>query len=214
MTSVSPSIRVLLVDDHFFTRMGLAAALSLESDITVVAQASNGRQAIEAFAECLPDVAILDGQLPDLHGIDVARQIVSQHAGAKLLLFSAEETEESIHRAVRAGVNGYLGKGARRGTLLEAIRALAMGHRYFPASIQAKLQAHHARSELSAREMEVLRHIARGLANKEIAEAMGISNETVKTHVARLMDKLGVQDRSRALMVAMERGILRIEQAV
>jgi DNA-binding NarL/FixJ family response regulator len=210
MTAPRRSIRVLVVDDHFFTRLGLTAALSMESDITVVAQASNGRQAIDLFSEFEPDVAVLDGNLPDLHGTDVARQIVSRHANAKLLLFSVEETEEAIHRAVHAGVNGYLSKTARRSTVLEAIRTVADGRRYFPDTIQAKLNAHHAHPDLSAREMEVLRHIAHGLSNKEIAEAMGISNETVKTHVGRLMVKLGVQDRAHALMVAMERGILRI----
>ncbi len=210
MSVASRSIRVLLVDDHFFTRLGLAAALSLESDIKVVAQASSGKQAIDLYTEYQPDIAVVDGHLPDLHGTDVARQIVSRHANANLLLFSVEETEEAIHRAVRAGVNGYLSKTARRSTVLEAIRTVAGGKRYFPDAIQAKLHAHHTHPELSARELEVLQCISRGLANKEIAESMGISTETVKTHVARLMDKLGVQDRARALMVAIERGILRI----
>ena len=198
------------MDDHFFTRLGLAAALSLEADITVVAQASSGKQAIDLYTEFQPDIAVVDGHLPDLHGTDVARQIVSRHSNANLLLFSVEDTEEAIHRAVRAGVNGYLSKAARRSTVLEAIRTVAGGRRYFPDAIQAKLHAHHTHPELSARELEVLRCISRGLANKEIAETMGISTETVKTHVARLMDKLGVQDRAHALMVAIERGILRI----
>lgn len=211
MTDTAKPIRVLLADDHFFARRGLAAALSLEPDITVVAQASCGQHAIDLYAEHQPDVAILDGHMPDLHGTDVARHIVSKHAGAKLLLFSVEETEVAIHRAVRAGVNGYLGKGAKRSAVVEAVRTVAGGRRYFPEAIQAKLRAHRSRTELSTREGEVLRHIAHGLANKEIAVKMGISNETVKAHVAHLMHKLDVQDRTHALMVALERGILRLE---
>ncbi len=211
MISPHSCIRILLVDDHFFTRMGLASALNLESDIKVVAEASNGRDAINMFSEFQPDLAILDGNLPDLHGTEVARHIVSRHAEARLLLFSVEETEEAIHRAVRAGVNGYLNKGAQRSDVLEAIRAVASGRRYFPKPIQAKLHAHHIHTELSTREVEVLNHIARGMANKEIAASMGISTETVKTHVTRLLAKLDVQDRAHALMVAMERGILKVE---
>lgn len=204
------AIRVLLVDDHFFARMGLVAALNLEADITVVAQASSGRQAIALFAEFQPDVAVLDGNLPDLHGTDVARQIVKDHADARLLLFSVEESEEAVHRAVHAGVNGYLSKASKRSTLLEAIRTLAMGRRYFPEAIQAKLHAHRAHTDLSAREVDVLRLISRGLANKEIADELKISAETVKSHVSHLMEKLGVQDRAHAVMTAVQRGVLNV----
>jgi len=204
------AIRVLLVDDHFFARMGLAAALNLEADITVVAQASSGHQAIALFAEHQPDVAVLDGNLPDLHGTDVARQIVKDHAHARLLLFSVEESEEAVHRAVHAGVNGYLSKTSKRSTLLEAIRTLAMGRRYFPDAIQAKLHAHRAHTDLSAREVDVLRLISRGLANKEIADELKISAETVKSHVSHLMEKLGVQDRAHAVMTAVQRGVLNV----
>ncbi len=203
------AIRVLVVDDHFFTRIGLTTALNFESDMGVVAEASCGREAIDLYTHHQPDVALLDGSLPDMHGTDVAREIVKRFDGARLLIFSVEETEEDIHRAVNAGVRGYLHKSAPRAQLLEAVRAVASGRRFMPPPLQAKLRERGTHNSLSEREREALLGIAQGLANKEIAQAIGVSAETAKTYVARLMEKLGVQDRSHAVAVALARGLLR-----
>ena len=202
-------IRVLVVDDHFFTRMGLAAALNLESDMGVVAEAGCGRDAINLFAEHQPDVAVVDGQLPDMHGIDVAKEIMRRHQSARLLIFSVEETEEDIHRAVNAGVRGYLPKSAPRLELLSAVRTVAAGRRFFPQPVLGKLHQRRSHVSLSARETEVLKARAQGLPNKLIASELGVSTETVKTFVARILEKLDAEDRVQAVMIALDRGLLR-----
>lgn len=204
------TIRVLVVDDHFFTRMGVSAALNLETDMGVVAEAGCGREAIDLFSEHQPDIALLDGHLPDMHGADVAREIVKRFDAAKLLIFSVEETEEDIHRAVSAGVHGYLPKSASRPDLLQAVRAVAAGRRYFPQHILGKLQERRNHVTLSTRELEVLRGMARGWPNKMIAASMGVSTETVKTFVARILDKLEAEDRTQAVMVALDRGLIKL----
>ncbi len=203
------TIRVMIVDDHFFTRIGLSAALNLESDMGVVAEASSGRDAIDLFAEHRPDVAVLDGHLPDMHGTDVAREIVKRFDTARLLIFSVEETEEDIHRAVSAGVRGYLPKSASRPDLVQAVRTVASGRRFFPRLVMGKLNERRSHVTLSAREMEVLQGLAKGWPNKLIAADMGVSTETIKTFVTRILGKLGAEDRTQAVMVALQRGLLK-----
>lgn len=202
-------IRVLVVDDHFFTRMGVTAALNLERDIGVVAEAECGRDAIALYAEHQPDVAVLDGHLPDMHGADVAREILRRFEQARVLIFSVEETEEDIHRAVAAGVRGYLPKSAPRPDFLKAVRTVAAGRRFFPQPLLGKLHERRSHVTLSTRETEVLQGMARGWPNKIIAAHLEVSTETVKTFVARILDKLGVEDRTHAVMVALERGLLK-----
>lgn len=210
MTEAREEIQVLVVDDHFFTRMGVTAALKLEQGIRVVAEASSGTEAIEKYAEHLPDVTVLDGKMPDLHGVKVAERICGAHPDPKLLLFSVDETEEDIHRAVAAGVRGYLPKSAPRTELVEAVRCVAAGGRYFPEAVKEKLRDRRSHSPLSKKETEVLRHMAEGLPNKLIAVEMGVSTETVKSHVAHLLRKLGAQDRTAAVLIAVQRGILEV----
>ena len=206
-------IRVLIVDDHFFTRMGVAASLSLEKDIGVVAQAASGSEALDLFDRHRPDVAVIDGQLPDMHGTDVARELFKRFDSPRLLLFSIEDTEEDIHRAVSAGVSGYLSKSSRRTELVNAVRHVAAGRRFFPDRIMGKLRERARHNTLSGREMEVLRLLARGLQNKEIAAQMKVSGETVKTYVTRILEKLEVQDRTHAVMVALQRGLIKVSEA-
>jgi DNA-binding NarL/FixJ family response regulator len=207
--SAKPAIRVLVVDDHFFTRMGIRAALSIEGDMGVVAEASCGREAIDCYCKHLPDVAVLDGHLPDMHGSEVAREIVKRFEGAKLLLFSVEGTEEDIHRAEEAGVSGYVSKNADRSELVQAVRVVASGRRYFSEAVLAKLRERRARVGLSEREMQVLDAMSRGLPNKLIACELGLSPETVKTFVARLLQKLDAEDRTLAVVRGFERGLLK-----
>lgn len=203
------TIRIMIVDDHFFTRLGVSAALNLESDMGVVAEAASGKDAIELFMEHRPDVAVLDGSLPDMHGTDVAREIVKHFDTARLLIFSVEETEEDIHRAVSAGVRGYLPKTASRPDLINAVRTVAAGRRFFPQPVLGKLQERRSHVTLSARELEVLQSMAKGWPNKLIAAEMKVSTETIKTFVARILDKLDAEDRVQAVMVALDRGLLK-----
>lgn len=203
------TIRVMVVDDHFFTRMGVSAALSLETDMGVIAEAGCGQDAIDLFTEHRPDVAVLDGSLPDMHGTDVAREIVKRFDTARLLIFSIDETEEDIHRAVAAGVRGYLPKSASRPELIHAVRTVASGRRFFPQPVLGKLQERRSHVTLSTRELEVLQCMAKGWPNKMIAAALNVSTETVKTFVARILDKLDAEDRTQAVMVALDRGLLR-----
>lgn len=202
-------IRILIVDDHFFTRLGLCAALNLEADMGVVAEACSGQDAIDLFMEHRPDVAVLDGHLPDMHGTEAAREIVKRFDTARLLIFSVEETEEDIHRAVSVGVRGYLPKSASRPDLLNAVRTVAAGRRFFPQPVLGKLHDRRNHVTLSSRELEVLQGMAKGWPNKLIAAEMTVSTETVKTFVARILDKLGAEDRVQAVMVALDRGLLK-----
>ncbi|HEY1080757.1 MAG TPA: response regulator transcription factor [Prosthecobacter sp.] len=203
------TIRVLVVDDHFFTRIGVSTALNLETDIGVVAEASSGQDAIDLYTQHQPDVAVLDGNLPDMHGTEVAREIVARFSAARLLIFSVEETEEDIHRAVSAGVRGYLPKTASRPDLVHAVRTLASGQRYFPQPVLGKLHERRSHNSLSVRELEVLHGMSRGWPNKLIAANMGVSTETVKTFVTRILDKLGAEDRIQAVMTALDRGLIK-----
>lgn len=204
-----PTIRVLVVDDHFFTRMGVSAALNLETDMGVIAEAACGRDAIDLFTQHQPDVAVLDGSLPDMHGTDVAREIVKRFDAARLLIFSVDETEEDIHRAVSAGVRGYLPKSASRPDLIDAVRTIASGRRFFPQPVLGKLNDRRSHVTLSNRELEVLQSMAKGWPNKLIAAEMGVSTETIKTFVTRILDKLDAEDRVQAVMVALDRGLLK-----
>lgn len=209
MSDAPTEIRVLLVDDHYFIRQGLATALAHEPGIRVVGEAVDGAEALALFPKLTPDVTVLDGHLPDIHGVEVARRLCAEHAGAKVLLFSIEERQEDIYRAVQAGVCGYLPKSATGPQVFAAIRTIAAGGRVFPEEVRRKLRDREIHVTPSARELEVLRLMAESLPNKIIADRLGVSTETVKTHVARILEKFGVQDRMQAVMAAIERGLLR-----
>lgn len=208
------AIRLLIVDDHFCTRMGLTSTVRLEPDMQVVGEASCGREALDLYHQHTPDVTVLDGMLPDMHGTDVAREIVKAHTGARLMMFSVDETEEDIHRAVAAGVFAYLPKTSPRDEFIAAIRNVAAGRRYFPRAIQEKLRERNCHAGLSQRELEVLKAMAKGLPNKVIAADLGVSAETVKTFVARILEKLDVEDRTQAVVEAIARGWLRSSQTI
>jgi two-component system NarL family response regulator len=199
---------VLVVDDHIFTRMGVATALNCEEDIGVVAEADCGVAAIELFHHHQPDVAVLDLNLPDMHGFDVSREMMKCRRSAQILVFSAEENEEHIHHAVTLGVRGYVTKSAQRQDLISAVRRIAAGASYFTSSVMEKLRHRRSHITLSAREVEVLHGLARGQANKAIAADMGVSAETVKTFLTRIMDKLGVKDRTSAVIEALNKGLI------
>lgn len=205
-------IRLLVVDDHFVVRIGLTSALNLEPDMEVVAEAKDGREAVEAYDRHRPDVVVMDYQLPHLNGAEATTAVRASHPDARIIILSVYKGEEDVHRAVQAGASGYLPKSSEPQELLEAIRVIHKGRRYFPTAINAALASRAARSELSDREREVLQALVRGRSNKEIASALGISENTVKVHTTRVFEKLGVADRLEAVTAAIQRGIVHIQQ--
>ncbi|TAE77915.1 MAG: DNA-binding response regulator [Verrucomicrobia bacterium] len=205
-----PSLtRILLVDDHFMVRLGLSAVLSREPDLEVVGQAANGKEALELFDRLRPDVVLMDGVLPDMHGFEVVRLLLSRHPYARVLMLSVNDTEEDIHQAVEAGARGYMPKSSEEDETILAIRRVAAGHEFLPPEVARKLAVRKLHSALSERELAVLRLAAEGRTNKEIAAALGLGGASVKTYLARIFTKLGATDRTQAVSIARDRGILR-----
>ena len=211
MPSKPKTIRVLIVDDHFVARMGLAVAVNNEPDMEVVAQAATVAEAVTEHARHLPDVVLMDYALGAESGIEAVRSIREAAPEARVLMLTVFDGDEDVFRAVDAGVRGYLTKASLAGELLTAIRALAAGDHYFPKEVQAKFKAQAQREPLSPRELETLQLIVEGLINKEIGARLGIADGTVKQHVAKVLAKLGAADRTRAAILAVERGIVRLE---
>lgn len=203
-------LRILVVDDHFMVALGLISALNRERDMKVVGDARDGRTALELFETLRPDVTLMDGMLPDIHGVEVTRRIVAAHPEARVILVSINETAEDIQQAMDAGASGYLPKSSEKAEMVRAIRAVASGKSFLPVRLMEKLSAHHVSSPLSGREIDVLRLVAQGRANKEIAAELGLSEPTVKTYIVRLLAKLGAPDRTRAVTMALELGYLRL----
>ena len=206
----TPRLRLLIVDDHFMVRLGVNSALARERDMEVVGEARNGCEALELFEKLHPDVTLLDGRLPDLHGVEVTRRIMKKHPGAHVIMVSIEDTAEDIHRALEAGACGYLPKAGEKSEMVRAIRAVAAGERFLPADCAHKLAERNLFVTLSERELEVLRLVAQGKSNKAIAGDLGMGDATVKTHLSHILSKLGAPDRTRAVTLALERGLLRL----
>jgi DNA-binding NarL/FixJ family response regulator len=204
-------IRLLIVDDHFVVRIGLTSALNLEPDMQVIAEARSGKEAVALFQKHRPDVVVMDYQLPELNGAEATAAIRAQSPDARIIVLSVYKGEEDVHRAVQAGASGYLPKSAEPRELVEAIRAIHNGGQYFPAAISAALSQRQARGKLSQREQEVLVMIVRGRSNKEIAAALGISENTVKVHTTKVFEKLNVADRLEAATAAIQRGIVHLQ---
>lgn len=210
MPDASLPLRLLLVDDHFVVRSGLAASLALEDDMSVIAEASDANEAVTAFETHAPDVVLMDLQMGQTSGVDAVAKICQDHPAAKILVFSSFARDEDIYRAIRAGALGYLQKAAPREDLLEAVRQVAKGNRYLPREIAQRLADRLNRPEPSPREREVLGLIAKGRSNKEVASDLGLSEDTVKRHVSNLMTKLGAQDRTQAVTEALRRGLIEV----
>ncbi|HEX8312629.1 MAG TPA: response regulator transcription factor [Chthoniobacteraceae bacterium] len=207
---MSKRTRILIVDDHFMVRTGLAEAMRGERDLQVVAKASTGAQAIADYTEHQPDVVTMDYRLPDMDGVETAKAILAQDPEARILMLSVFEGEEDIWRAVQAGVRGYLLKSCESSEVLGAIRRLALGGTAFSEDIAKRIEARRSRSTLTQREMETLAHIVAGRSNKEIIHAMGLSEGTVKLHIGNVLEKLGAKDRTQAAIIAVQRGILHV----
>jgi DNA-binding NarL/FixJ family response regulator len=203
-------IGVLSVDDHPLLREGIAALVNAESDMKLVAEAANGREAIEKFRLHRPDVTLMDLQMPSLNGIDAIIGIRSEFPNARIIVLTTYAGDVQVLRALKAGARGYVLKGHVLRELLNAIRAVHAGQKRIPAEVAAELADHAADDELSPREMDVLRLIAAGNANKEIAGRLGIAEETVKSHITNILAKLGASDRTHAVTTALKRGIIEL----
>ena len=203
-------ITVLIVDDHFMARMGLAVPINGERDMTVIAEARNAAQAIALYRQHRPDVVTMDYFMPDQNGVEATRAIRAEFPQARILMLSGRDGEEDIHRAVDAGVCGYLTKAAERDAVIAAIRSVHAGQQVFPPEVAAKLAARNEREPLTEREIKILRLIVDGRSNKEISTALHMSGGLVKLHVSKILEKLGAPDRTRAATLAIARGIVHL----
>jgi DNA-binding NarL/FixJ family response regulator len=203
-------ISVLSVDDHPLMRDGIAALIGNQDDMRLVAGAATGREAILRFRELQPDVTLMDLRLPDMSGIDAMRAIRAEFPDARIVMLTTFEGDVEIQRALEAGARGYLLKSMPPKELLEGIRQVHAGRKRIPPEIAAQLAEHYSEDPLTPREVEVLRHVAAGDRNKDIAARLAISEETVKVHVKHLMEKLAATDRTQAVSIALRRGIIHL----
>jgi DNA-binding NarL/FixJ family response regulator len=203
-------IRILLVDDHFMVRLGLAGCINDEPDMEVVGQASNAKEAIQLFRQLEPDVTVMDLNLPDGHGATVTSEILREFSKAHILVLSVNQAEEDIHRCVEAGALGFLSKSVTNLDLMDAIRTVNKGEEYFPLNIKNRIEIYEQREKLTPREFEVLELLVAGYANKEIADKLNIATRTVKLHVGHILSKMGVLDRTQAVTAAIQRGLIRL----
>jgi DNA-binding NarL/FixJ family response regulator len=198
------------VDDHNIVRSGLTALIGTEPDMTVVAEATNGQQAIDLFRQHQPDVTLMDLRLPLIGGVEAITSIRKEFPTARIIVLTTYDGDEDIYRALQAGACGYLLKGMLADELLEAIRAVHSGLRRIPAAVAQRLADRMGGPELTPREVEVLNLIVKGNSNKEIGAALFISEATVKTHVNNILGKLGASDRTQAATMALQRGIIHL----
>lgn len=207
----SKPIRILVVDDHFMVRMGLASSLNVEQDIEVVAEAASGEGALEAYRQYHPALVLMDLKLPVMSGIECTSALIREFPEARVLILSTHSSEEDIYRAMQAGARGYIVKSNVREELLRAVREVHSGGRYLDSVVASHLAERQSHRSLSSRELEVLRMVARGFGNKEIAGALNIAEVTVKLHVSHVLEKLNVKDRTQAATAALQRGIIAFE---
>ena len=208
MTNMSPRIRVLIVDDHPLLREGIAAIVDGQTDMTVAGEATNGIEAIERFRATRPDVTLMDLQMPQMDGTDAIRAIRGEFPLARIMVLTTYDGDVEAQHALEAGASGYILKSSARNDLLEAIRIVHAGRRHIPPSIAMAIAEHRFDGELTDREIEVLQKVAAGRSNKIAADELGISDETVKTHMKSILAKLAASDRTHAVTIATKRGIL------
>jgi DNA-binding NarL/FixJ family response regulator len=201
-------IRIVAVDDHPLMREGIAAIVNSQSDMSVVAQGATGGEGVRLYREHRPDVTLMDLRLPDMSGIEAMIAIRSEFPDARVVMLTTFEGDIDIQRSLEAGARGYVLKSMPPRDLVEVIRQVHLGKKKIPAQVAANLAEHLADEPLTPREVDVLRHISGGNRNRDIAERLFISEETVKVHIKHLMDKLGAADRTEAVAIAVRRGII------
>jgi DNA-binding NarL/FixJ family response regulator len=210
MSSDPAPIRVLAVDDHQLIRVGIATLLLPESDMQLVGEATNGREAIAKFRECRPDVTLMDLQMPEMSGFDAIIAIRDEFPGARIIVLTTYAGDAQAVRAMKAGAQGYLLKNLVHKELLQTIRAVHAGRKAMTPDVAAQLAEHSGEEALTPKEIEVLRLIAAGNANKEIAAQLSVTEETIKSRVKNILDKLGANDRTHAVTIGVKRGFIEL----
>jgi len=210
VNAVQTRIKVLTVDDHPLLREGIAAVLEGQPDLQLVGEATNGREAIDKFRACLPDVVLMDLQMPEMNGLDAIAAIRGEYPDARIVVLTTYKGDMQAIRAFKAGASGYLLKSMLRKELLDTIRLVHAGKKRIPPEIASEIAEHHSDDTLTQREIEVLQHVATGAANKMVAGHLGISEETVKAHMRSILAKLSANDRTHAVMIALKRGIIEL----
>ena len=205
-----PKIRILIADDHFVVRMGLTALVNTEPDMEIVAEATDGAQAVELFGKFNPDLVLMDLRMPVKDGICATAEILSKFAKARVLMLTTYDGDDDIHRALQAGAQGYVLKNSTGDKLIPALRAVAAGQQWIPKEVANQLSSRKRFEELTPREVQVLNLLAKGLANKEIASILNITEYTTKDHLKNILGKLQVADRTEAVTAAIQRGIIHL----
>ena len=205
-------IRILSVDDHDLVRKGIAAVLSTEPDLELIAEANNAAEAVRLYKQHLPDLTLMDLRLPDKSGIDATREIRDEFPAAKIIALTSYDGDQDIYRALEAGVRGYLLKEMVHAEVIRAIRIVHAGKRYIPSEVTEQLSGFFPEVALTPREVEVLTLVARGFGNKEVGDVLGTAPGTVKAHVQSILSKLGAKDRTHAVTLALRRGIIHLHQ--
>jgi DNA-binding NarL/FixJ family response regulator len=211
MPRITETIKVLAVDDHPLVRKGIASILANEGDMQLVGEAGNGREAVDLFRQHHPDVVLMDLRMPDMDGVQATQAIRKDFPDARIIALTSYDGDQDIYRALEAGVRGYMLKEMVHTDVLRAIRTVHSGKRLMPQEVAERLSEYFPQVALTPREVEVLGHVARGLANKEIADLLGTASGTVKMHIQNILEKLGASDRTHAVTIAIQRGILHLE---
>jgi len=209
--SEEPIITILCVDDHPLVRKGIASILANEPTLKLVGEAGNGHEAVEMFRDLHPDVVLMDLRMPDMDGIEATKQIRKIDPEAKIIALTSYDGDQDIYKAIEAGVRGYILKEMVHTKVIDAIRTVHSGKRLMPTEVAERLSEYFPQVALTPREIEVLKYVAKGMANKEIAHHLGTASGTVKMHVQNILAKLGASDRTHAVTIALERGILHLD---
>lgn len=207
---MSPKLRILVADDHYVVRMGVIAIINHQPNMEIVGEAINGAQAVELFRRHQPDLVLLDSRMPQMDGVQAARAIRELSPAARILMLTAFDGDEDIFRALESGAQGYVLKNSTGEQLIPAIRAVAAGQKWIHPEVQGRLDSRATYEPLTPRELEVLHEMAKGLANKQIASVLNITEHTTKGYLKNILYKLRVADRTEAVTLAIQRGLIRL----